>query len=445
MDTTTNAELSVDVYQGEDERAQGQTFEKNGIEFQVIKRFDDDSGYQGVLYQNKVSGELILAHRGTEFDRELVKDGLIADGGMVLLGVNSQVSAAEQATEYALKYAEDNKEACGPLALTVTGHSLGGTLAQITAYRYGLRGETFDAYGAAGLVADMKEGGGQIINHVRATDFVSAASRHVGDVRIYAAEKDIQALDAAGYENDDRRWTDLRNPIPVVKGVGVEAHYSRNFLSQNDLGIGGSIISAENSARYEQHRPMVDKYRGDVAAVHNVLAFPRNTIDAVVDTGRQVFTGRDPVEQAALLRQTGCVAPAAFDARVPSHPDHRLYGQIDSGMRAVDASMGRSPDQFTERASAHLFAEAKIGGITQADHVLMSTGGAGGPANPSLFVVQGALNDASHLRVSVPSSEAVSTPAEQSFERAANHHRQQAQAEEQQRLQQEHALPTRSM
>jgi hypothetical protein len=28
--------------------------------------------------------EIIVAHRGTEFDREALKDGLLADGGMVL-------------------------------------------------------------------------------------------------------------------------------------------------------------------------------------------------------------------------------------------------------------------------------------------------------------------------------------------------------------------------
>jgi pimeloyl-ACP methyl ester carboxylesterase len=308
MDTTINSRLAVDVYEAAKPRQEEEWFDLDGHRIKVVRRFDDESGYQGVLYESLQTGELILAHRGTEFDKQLVKDGLIADGGMVMFGANSQAKAAMNATEFALEYAKNNAEACGAMPLSVVGHSLGGTLAQITAYRYGLRGETFNAYGAAGLTADLHEGGSQIINHVRATDFVSAASRHVGEVRVYAAQKDIQALELAGYANDDRRFTDLRNPLAVVAGVGVEAHYSRNFLADNDLGIGGSITGAENAARYEQYKPMIDKYRADVATLHNTLALPRNVVDGVVDRARNVFAGRDMQEQPAALRQTGCAA-----------------------------------------------------------------------------------------------------------------------------------------
>ena len=80
---------------------------------------------------------------------------------------------------------------------------------------------------------------GHIVNHVRATDFVSAASGHVGEVRLYAAPQDVQALQRAGYANDGRRFSDLRNPLQVMADVGVQAHYSRNFLPDNDLDIGG--------------------------------------------------------------------------------------------------------------------------------------------------------------------------------------------------------------
>ena len=36
-------------------------------------------------------------------------------------------------------------------SVTVTGHSLGGTLTEITAHHFDLRGETFDSFGAASL------------------------------------------------------------------------------------------------------------------------------------------------------------------------------------------------------------------------------------------------------------------------------------------------------
>jgi hypothetical protein len=114
-------------------------------------------------------------------------------------------------------------------------------------------------------------------------------------------------------------------------------------------------------------------------------------------------------------------------------------------MRAVDAILDRVPDAATDRASARLFAEAKAGGITRADHVLMSPGGAAPVAGPNLFVVQGALNDPAHLRVQVSSSEAVATAVEQSFERAALFEKRQAASPSQQMQQQEQGAPRLSM
>jgi hypothetical protein len=446
--TDAMAVLAVDSYVDPRSRGDDETINVDGHKFRAIKHFSEPSGYQGTVYQDEVTGYLVVAHRGTEFDKQLVKDGIVTDLGMVLVGANAQVDDAMVTTAWAVQMAEELAGDCGEIPLAVTGHSLGGTLAQITAYRYGLKGETFDSYGAAGLVADMREGGSQIINHVRATDFVSAASRHVGEVRIYAAFRDIHALESAGYANDDRRFTDLRNPLAVVAGVGVEAHYSRNFLPENDLNIGGSIVSAENSMRYEQYKPMIEKYRSDVAAIHNAFALPRNIVDDAVDRARNVLTGRDMQEQPVPLRETGCALPAAVDARDPAHPDHALYTQIHQGMKAVDASLERVPDAATERASARLFAEAKAGGLTRADHVLMSTGSVTNAAGPNLFVVQGALNDPAHLRVQVPSAEAVATAVEQSFERAAALEQKQAvqQSQQSQQVQQqEQSAPRLSM
>lgn len=247
-----------------------------GVRFEILDQVSKSSGYQGTLYRNTSSGELVVAHRGTEFARELTKDGLLADAGMVLLGVNHQADDALAFTRDAVERAKDmNLDQCRVPDITVTGHSLGGTLAQITAYRLGMRGETFDAYGAAGLVADLPEDGTQVINHVRATDFVSAASSHFGELRVYAAPQDIEALRDKGYANDNRVLTDLRNPLGVAFGIGIEAHYERNFLPDNDL-LGASVISEENHTRYAQHQPMVDKYRNDIGLIHGTLALPRN-------------------------------------------------------------------------------------------------------------------------------------------------------------------------
>ncbi|MFZ5662624.1 MAG: lipase family protein, partial [Pseudomonadota bacterium] len=145
------------------------------------------NGYQGVLYRNTRTGEYVLAHRGTETKAglaELARDAVLTDLGMVRTSLNLQTVDALAFTREALERARQNGG-----TLTVTGHSLGGCLAQITASHYGLRGETFNAYGAArlayyhdGVMRIVPEGGAQVVNHVRATDLVSAASAHFGTV-----------------------------------------------------------------------------------------------------------------------------------------------------------------------------------------------------------------------------------------------------------------------
>ena len=86
--------------------------------------------------------------------------------------------------------------------ISVTGHSLGGTLAQATAYQYGLHGVTFNAYGAAELPGiPHNESTNQVINYVRATDVVSAGARHFGNTTILTTQKDIDMLNSYGYDN----------------------------------------------------------------------------------------------------------------------------------------------------------------------------------------------------------------------------------------------------
>lgn len=433
IDTRVHAILAADAYKTYPPEDWDKGVDIEGVNYRILDQVTRPSGYQGTLYQRADTGEMVVAHRGTEFDRELVEDGLKADAGMVLLGMNNQAEDAIAFTRNAIARANRiNARRCEVQGITVTGHSLGGTLAQITAYRFGLTGKTFDAYGAAGLVADIPAGGTQVINHVRATDFVSAASKHFGEVRVYASERDIEALHDHGYANDHRFLTDLRNPFGVAFGIGVEAHYSRNFLPDNDLGPDGSVISEGTSARYAQNQALVDKYRHDIALMHGALALPRNAIDAVVDGARHLALGRAvraPTEAGPSGGQ--CAAPpASWDPFLPQHPDHTLFEQIRAGVHALDASVGRSPDAVSDRLSASLLVQAKADGLSRVDHVLLSTATPHAPGGEKAFAVQGSPGDPAHLRTQVDIGTAIQTPMAASFQRVESLNQQATQAAE---------------
>jgi len=171
----------------------------NVIDANVLRVVDDPrTGYQGAVYQDRQTGALIVAHRGTEFGREPLQDGALADGGMVAARVNLQMPAAMEMTRWAVEHARRYPQNGETPSVSVTGHSLGGTLAQATAFRYQLHGETFNAYGAIGINGIPANARADVVNHVRASDPVSAANQHVGREVRYATPGDVRATATFG-------------------------------------------------------------------------------------------------------------------------------------------------------------------------------------------------------------------------------------------------------
>lgn len=426
-----------------------------GVTYEAFDTQNDPvTGFQATAYKRMDTGEVVIAYRGTEFDREPVQDGGV-DAAMVLTGVNLQSPDAEAFTQRVLEKARLDAELHHrPLQVTVTGHSLGGTLAEINAAKFGLHGETFNAYGAASLKG-VPEGGNTVIDHVRAGDLVSAASPHYGQVRVYAAQQDIDTLSHAGYR-DDSGILSLRNPI---KATDFDAHAIDNFVPNSKL-LGQSIIAPENEARYEAHKGMVDRYRNDVADIRlglsasweipkaidefkdnlehkafelvgeGILAVEHG-IEGVVHEAKEGFEhlkegfehvkeeiseGIHAIEEKASGAWHTLTHPkewfehekpqVALDH--PQHPDNALFKKVLEGVHQVDAKQGRTPDQLSENLAASLTVAARKEGLDKVNHVLLD--------DPGLrtYAVQGELNSPLKQLASVDTAQAVATPVAQS-------------------------------
>lgn len=266
----------------------------DGTRYEILEHVNNrKTGYQGTVYQRVDTGEIVVAHRGTEGSKalsdpgEFVKDLLRADGGMLLARTNLQAKDAIALTERATAYAEDYGQEKGRTPkVTVTGHSLGGTLAQITGYKFGLSGETFNAFGAVSLRGyDVPPGGDRMLNHVRVTDFVSAASTHYGQVREYATPSDISKLAVAGYAQN--RFLDLLAPDrPVAVAVSsIDEHLMHAFLNQDKNGRPDRSLLADGKAQAlaQENSRAVDGYREDIAEIRamitNSVGLPFQGID----------------------------------------------------------------------------------------------------------------------------------------------------------------------
>ncbi|SFR90215.1 Lipase (class 3) [Dyella sp. OK004] len=349
------AELAKDAY---NDRALEQNFYIDSVQYKAIAHVDRPSGYQGTAYQRIDTGEIVIASRGTEFGREPLRDGVIADGGMVFTGYNSQADDAMDFAKQVTAMAKDREPQYGhPLDVTVTGHSLGGTLAEITAYRLGLHGETFNAYGAAGLLYDIPEGGSQVIDHVRATDFVSAASRHFGEVRVYATQEDIDQLTKAGYR-DDGGPLSLRNPI---KGISFDAHRITNFAPDNQEH-GASIMNAEDAARYRAHHGMIDRYRDDIMLARTGLSVSWELPKAIVHTAEDF--GRTAGERIAKTYE--------IVREVANEHIHQVAEKVKETVHRVEQTLEEAGKAVGEKISegAHAIEHAAESLRDRASHAL---------------------------------------------------------------------------
>ncbi|MDQ2999513.1 MAG: hypothetical protein M3R61_20970, partial [Chloroflexota bacterium] len=375
----------------------------NGTTYRILEHYRNPrNGYAGTVYQRVDTGEIEVAHRGTEVKNipGLVMDLAYTDGSMVLRKVSPQADDAIALTQRALQSAKEEGLRNGghPPQVTVTGHSLGGALAQVTAHHFDLRGETFNAYGAASLGLRVPEGGDKVLNHVMATDLVSSAAPHYGQVRVYATQQEIRMLDNAivGYDNDRQDLGDIRmrGAAPLLT---VGSHFMSHFVHGDSPRERSILADPDSRVRAHQYEPMIDKFREDVRETRGTFTVLGQAASYLLGDrergGREPLTAGEPALRAGHVKEQVVVPPmpahlrdsyrepstpaspepsdpnrvvvpplpqelrdamtspqaSLSDPRAPEHPDHHLYKQIESGVTRIDASNGRTFDHDSER------------------------------------------------------------------------------------------------
>ena len=362
------ADLAVDAYETRKITKPGESITIGENDYRVLAVHNNRStGYQGTVYQDVRTNEIIVAHRGTESPTTDWFDAY-TDWNMVAKSTNHQAADSEKLTRIAIEKAEEfhrkNPELPKP-AITHVGHSLGGAHVEIQAYRFGHEGATFNGYGAVGMHG-VRKGGGDVTNYVKAADVVSAANAHYGKVVVLATEGDLEPLRKYGY-NNQRNTMAIQAVGAAAASVG-SAHSSLNFVGKD------SILSDRNYDRArrlaDENKFMIQDYRGDVETSKNAIAAAK-------------FATSNPIEKIEILRNRlekydreqerikeiiNSVPPpkSLFDSRMlhlmqndGTRPDAGKEAHADAGKPDISKPLAKnaSADEFREYGFAALLSD----------------------------------------------------------------------------------------
>ena len=198
--------------------------------------YDEKTGTSATAFRDKDTGEIILSYTGTNLEsgvREGIKDGLKSDIGEIGLGLGS--------THYepAYKFYEKIREKYGD-NIILTGHSLGGNIAQRVALQYNVQKTII--YNPAPLYVPLKQlTKVAVLVEENAMDMLlSRFGVRLKDVIAYPMEFfKNSVLDLLGDESEERK---IENSVKTFTGQIVTIRSQYDWLTHGAEFLNGKYI-----------------------------------------------------------------------------------------------------------------------------------------------------------------------------------------------------------
>ena len=205
----------------------------------VLRILDDVSatGYFGIIYKNEARKQLVLAHRGTAVLGSVVEDIDGVLGGRVTPFQMQLKRATKVAVDLVVAAAAHSNPNHSDYALSFTGHSLGGWLADLSVYYchqlFGyknVKAVTFEAPGSefminANLELNAVKGAHDTFRAARDLDIVAycnmpnvinSCNRHIGSLYLLEETED----DAGGGDGEESSSSSSSTLDLMGKGLG---------------------------------------------------------------------------------------------------------------------------------------------------------------------------------------------------------------------------------
>ncbi|MBM4053643.1 MAG: DUF2974 domain-containing protein [Planctomycetes bacterium] len=138
-------------------------------------------GFQAAAFRNTTTGQIIISYRGTDDLKDAVAD--------IQLGLDIKNSNYDSQIKQSFDFYNSVTQEFGKDKISLTGHSLGGNLAQIVGAKNQVETNTFNAPGVTESTIEKWVGTIRqslpIMNHIRQNDSVGTYGKHIGETRVY--------------------------------------------------------------------------------------------------------------------------------------------------------------------------------------------------------------------------------------------------------------------
>ena len=173
---------------------------------------NEQTGFYGEAFIDKKEKNIVIAFRGTDLNKGIneAKKDLINDNYLLLKNIPPQINNAR---EFKNKIQKNFKG----YNIILTGHSLGGSLAQIIGAESGEKTVTYGAYGTKQLINSRNNNFYNIKNYGNANDiiFVSNIDNQLGETYVI--------------DNSINNGEELYKTNKINKNIGLSEHFLNNI------------------------------------------------------------------------------------------------------------------------------------------------------------------------------------------------------------------------
>jgi peptidoglycan hydrolase-like protein with peptidoglycan-binding domain len=254
-----------------------------------------------------------------------------------------------------------------------------------------------------------------------------------------------RALDPEAFEQSPRRVASAVDAVDAVDEA-VTPRAGRAAFDNGMFNLGDRGIGVETLQRQLIQAGYTGKDGQPLTPDGDFGANTKHAVEALqIAHGLQVDgkAGMHSLRALADELQNGRPMGRFEDASLGVDP---LFQSLRGHVHTMDRSMGRTPDEASDRLAAALCAECRASGINRVDGVVLGQMGTRADAGEYVFAYSGPSERPNDF-VGVRTSEAVQTPVEQSLAKAEALQRQQAVEAQQYALAQHQGndAPVRSM